>query len=135
MESVLSDKSDSPGDTDELMLGSISQFTGIRIGKHQGESSWKCGMQKMEKHKTYGAQVAFHVHEFYSTERVNSTARWMGAIPGMSFDMTTVDPDDGQPWDFNNQEKALKAGENQKNAGHYYSLGHQCAQHSANFNG
>lgn len=61
--------------------------------------------------QTYGERVAFHVREFYSPARVNSTAKWMGAIPGMSFYMTTVDPDDGQPWDFNNQEKAFKAEE------------------------
>ena len=29
----------------------------------------------------------------------------------MSFDLTTVDPDDGQPWDFNTPKKAMKAEE------------------------
>lgn len=33
----------------------------------------------------------------------------MGLIPGLSFDLTTVDPGDGQPWVFNNPAKAVKA--------------------------
>ncbi len=33
----------------------------------------------------------------------------MGLLPGWSLDLTTVDPDDGRPWDFSIQEKRDKA--------------------------
>ena len=33
----------------------------------------------------------------------------MGLIPGMALDLSVVDPDDGLPWDFNNEDKRKKA--------------------------
>ncbi len=33
----------------------------------------------------------------------------MGVIPGMALDLTTVNPDDGVTWGFNNPEKVRKA--------------------------
>ena len=33
----------------------------------------------------------------------------MGLLPGWSLDLTTVDPDDGMPWDFSRQDKRDKA--------------------------
>ena len=36
-------------------------------------------------------------------------ARLWGLMPGMSLDLTTVDQDDGRPWDFTDQEKRDKA--------------------------
>ena len=36
-------------------------------------------------------------------------ARQFGLMPGMAFDLTQVDPDDGEPWDFNNIHKRNKA--------------------------
>ena len=50
-----------------------------------------------------------HVTEVYSPPRVTSMAARLGMIPGMSFDLTTVDPDDGKPWDFNDPGKRNKA--------------------------
>ena len=36
-------------------------------------------------------------------------AQRMGLVPGMPLDLTTVDPDEGKPWDFNDDAKARKA--------------------------
>ena len=33
----------------------------------------------------------------------------MGLIPGLSLDLTTCDPEDNMPWDFNKQDKREKA--------------------------
>ena len=59
--------------------------------------------------KKYGADVREHVMEIYSPKRVNAMAEKMGMIPGLSLDLTTVDPDDGMPWDFNDINKHNKA--------------------------
>ena len=57
----------------------------------------------------YGRKIEFTVHEAYSPPRVTDVATAMGLIPGMALDLTTNDPDDGLPWDFNDPEKADKA--------------------------
>jgi hypothetical protein len=49
------------------------------------------------------------VMEVYSPPRVDALARMWNLMPGMSLDLTTVDPDDGKPWDFNVAEKRDKA--------------------------
>ena len=46
--------------------------------------------------------------EIYSPPRVDSIARMWNLLPGMSVDLTTLDPDDGKPWDFNSPEKRDK---------------------------
>ena len=40
------------------------------------------------------------VGEIYSPERVTTVASRMRLIPGLALDLTTVDPEDGEPWDF-----------------------------------
>ena len=32
-----------------------------------------------------------------------------GLIPGFALDLTTIDPSDGQPWDFDKPEKRERA--------------------------
>ena len=49
------------------------------------------------------------VMEIFSPTRVNGMASRLGIIPGMSLDLTTSDPDDGMPWDFNDPQKRTKA--------------------------
>lgn len=49
------------------------------------------------------------MHEVYSPPRVNRIVVELGKVPGMSLDLSVVDPEDGMPWDFNNPEKAEKA--------------------------
>ena len=53
--------------------------------------------------------LASHVSEIYSKPRVTSMAEKMGLVSGMALDLTTVDPDDGKPWDFNIKDKRDKA--------------------------
>ena len=50
-----------------------------------------------------------HVVEVYSPPRVTDMAEQWGLVPGLAMDITTVDPTDGEPWDFNVPEKARKA--------------------------
>ena len=50
-----------------------------------------------------------HVSELFSPPRVCRAALKIGLKPGMSFDMTETDPDDGEPWDFTIPEKRKKA--------------------------
>ncbi len=60
------------------------------------------------------------VSEIYSPPRVTRMLKNMtnhGLTPGLALDLTTVDPDDGAPWDFNapaKREKALRLLRQQK---------------------
>ena len=46
-----------------------------------------------------------HVSGIYSPPRVTSLAAMLGLRPGMAFDLTLVDEDDGLPWDFGKEDK------------------------------
>ena len=54
-----------------------------------------------------GIQIA--VLEVFSRPRVNGMAERLKMIPGASLDLTGLDPDDNQPWDFSNPKKRAKA--------------------------
>ena len=41
------------------------------------------------------------VMEVFSKPRVDGMADRLGIIPGASLDLTSIDPEDGMPWDFN----------------------------------
>ena len=49
------------------------------------------------------------VMEVFSKPWANGMADRLGIIPGASLDSTSVDPEDGMPWDFNNEAKCKKA--------------------------
>ncbi len=49
------------------------------------------------------------VSEIYSRPRVTAYVARLGLSPGFALDLTVIDPDDGQPWDFDNPEKRAKA--------------------------
>ena len=52
------------------------------------------------------------VTEMWSPPRVTSMASRLpelGLIPGLAMDLTCNDPDDGMPWDFNDEGKRTKA--------------------------
>ena len=54
------------------------------------------------------------VSEIYSPPRVTGALKAMtnsGLMPGVALDITTVDPDDGEPWDFDQAAKRNKARE------------------------
>ena len=60
-----------------------------------------------EELSRYGA--SHHVTELYALPRVAVWADGMRLAPGLAFDLTQKDPDDGKPWDFNDPNKASKA--------------------------
>ena len=75
-------------------------------------TKWDYDCQKaMDELKKFGNDVHYHVSEVYSPPRVTSMAKKMRLVPGMTFDLTVDDPDDGQPWDFNDDGKRAKAKE------------------------
>ena len=69
---------------------------------------WTDGEDEMRGQlEEYGA--SHHVTEIYSPPRVTTWAANMRLIPGLAMDLTCVDPDDGNPWDFNDEDKVRKA--------------------------
>ena len=59
----------------------------------------------------YNKDVGEHVMEIYAPPRVTKMAERMNMIPGLALDLSTLDPEDGQPWDFKNEDKRRKAEE------------------------
>ena len=55
------------------------------------------------KHQTGG------LSKVYSPARLTEVSAEFGMSPRWALDLNTVDPDDGEPWDFNNPAKRLKA--------------------------
>ena len=91
--------------TIDMVLGGVNA-----IDHHKTAKRWDSDACKaLEALKAYGSDVSHHVTEVYSPPRVASMASKLGMIPGMSFDLTRVDPDDGKPWDFNDPGKRNKA--------------------------
>ena len=68
--------------------------------------------EEMIRHKlqNYCPGVEAHITEIYSRPRVTTLAQRFKLIPGMALDLTTVDPDDQLPWDFDNPCKRDKQG-------------------------
>ena len=54
-------------------------------------------------------KVQCHVSEVYSPPRVTGVVYQLKMIPGMALEVTTVDPEDSRPWDFNDRDKKQKA--------------------------
>ncbi len=61
------------------------------------------------RRRTMQQQGKFDVAEVYSPPRIAKTARRMGLRAGWALDLTEVDPEDNQPWDFSKEEKRKKA--------------------------
>lgn len=67
---------------------------------------WDEEVKRMEKElKRYGREVQLHITEVYSPPRVTSIAGKRRLIPGFAMDLTSNNPLDGRPWDFNCQGK------------------------------
>ena len=104
---------------DSEMIGALCS-----IGLDQATAEWVAGSknkdneiksrikQSWDNMKLYGKggkAVKAHINELYSPVRVNGMAERMGLIPGLSLDLTTNDPEDNMPWDFNDEGKRKKA--------------------------
>ena len=59
--------------------------------------------------RTVQQRGEYDVAEVYSPPRITEMARRMGLKDGWALDLTVVDPDDGQPWNFENPDKCKKA--------------------------
>jgi hypothetical protein len=77
---------------------------------------------KRENRRAFKALVS----EVYSPPRVTAELQRRGRrhlLPGFSLDLTTVDPDDGQPWDFTVRAKREKARALQRRQKPYMLIG------------
>ena len=77
----------------------------MTVNKHK---TWSDGVNEMNK-AMKKENIQGTIMEIYSPERTNAIAKMWDLLPGCSLDLTTVDPDDDKPWDFNTQEKRDKA--------------------------
>ena len=67
------------------------------------------GKQRGRERRTAARKI---VSEIYSPPRITKLIRELRpkhVMPGFSFDITVLDPDDGMPWDFSIPEKRAKA--------------------------
>ena len=94
-------------DDDQEMIGLMStvedEYVNLlgMLGAHTGAF-------KRENRKAYNRIVS----EIYSPPRVTRMASSLPSLkvlPGYAFDITTNDPDDGEPWDFDAPAKREKA--------------------------
>ena len=86
----------------EERLGSMSAQAGKR------RVDWRSDIENMNR-ALAKENIDSAIVEIYSPPRVNAIAELWGLLPGWSLDLTTVDPDDGMPWDFSRQDKRDKA--------------------------
>ena len=72
------------------------------------EGNFKLPKNRRQR-RTAIQEMRNHVSEVYSPPRISEMAGKMGMAQGWALDLTTVDPDDGQPWNFNMKDKKNKA--------------------------
>ena len=95
------DEQDAAGDMIMAVMGGAQP-------DRKGEKRWTDGQDRMEEElMRHGA--SHHVTEIYSPPRVTVWVDRMRLAPGLAFDLTQKDPEDGKPWDFNDPTKAAKA--------------------------
>ena len=66
------------------------------------------GQYRRERRRGFKAIVS----EVYSAPRTTAAVKLLPElklVPGFALDLTTVDPDDGAPWEFDNSRKREKA--------------------------
>ena len=81
----------------------------IEMSKQAGKkrTDWKSDVAKMNK-ALERENIGSAITEIYSPPRINAIAEMWKLLPGWSLDLTTVDPEDGQTWDFTKQDKRDK---------------------------
>ena len=102
------DEDESDDTTDDQAEDVIMAVTGGRWHREGKRRRWSDGQDRMnEELSRYGA--GHHVTEIYLPPRVAVWADRMRLAPGLAFDLTQKDPNDGKPWDFNDPNKASTA--------------------------
>ena len=91
------------GDVDDVVIA----VSGGRTKQHR--TRWDNDQREMQEQlDRYGA--GHHITEIYAPPRVTKWASKMRMAPGLALDLTCNDPDDGLPWDVNNNpNKVTKA--------------------------
>ena len=75
-----------------------TKFAGMR------RRNWKDDVEKMDEALKL-ENVGTAIFDVYSPPRINAIAEMWKLLPGWSVDFTSLDPEDGQPWDFNIQAR------------------------------
>ena len=103
---------DVPGDDDAMsvgFLGSLQPSAGDEVSRLMLQELGSVGRgYKRERRKVFRNIVS----KVYSPPRVTAEIirqRNREVLPGFAYDFTTLDEDDGQPWDFSIQSKREKA--------------------------
>ncbi len=102
-------ETDAPEDADMGFVGSLEPQTGDVISSILLQ---QLGSQGRRYKRESRAAYRHLVSEIYSPPRVTAEikrSRNKHLLPGFAFDLTVVDPDDGQPWDFTRRDKREKA--------------------------
>ena len=101
-----------PGDDDSMsvgFLGSLQPSAGDEVSRLMLQELGSVGRgYKRERRRAFRNIVS----EICSPPRVTAEIIWQRnreVLPGCAYDFTTLDEDDGQPWDFSIQSKREKA--------------------------
>ena len=112
------DREIASGDTEMHFIGSMSTEQGIgRLSPPIDDEVAELLLAQMgasgrQSRRDYGRAARKLVTEIYSPPRVTkllSKLRSRHMMAGFAFDITVLDPDDGEPWDFNVKAKREKA--------------------------
>lgn len=80
----------------------------VRMNQIKNTKSWKDDVERMHRALEQNG-IGCPVMEIFSPSRVNGIAPRLGIMKGWSLDLTTNDPLDGQPWDFNVKSNRARA--------------------------
>ena len=101
----------------EELVNSVNQVRAIKkkgLVKDIIEKLEKASQSKPPKVRSVRREILRHVPgievaEMYSPPRITEMARKLGMDGGWALDLTEVDEEDGQPWDFTKADKRAKA--------------------------
>ena len=92
------------------MLNDLKKCNDVKAIIKTLEEKHDFGLPKNRRQRrSMNCQGKHHVSEIYSPPRITKMARKMGLAAGWALDLTEVDPDDNEPWDFSKKEKRDKA--------------------------
>ena len=111
----------------------VSEQTATEFVTGKKMHKWNSDEQRAAKElEKYGRDCTNHVTQMYSPPRVTKMTQRMNLIPGMAFDLTQLDEEDGMPWDFNVPAKRNKANNIAQGERPLLLIGSPMCAHSAN---